>query len=107
MRTIILLTCAGIAGLLLPSCVNVDAKGPESLWGSSPPSASVSEADPDSKAGLLRENRELNNRIDWLDEQNRKSARRLRELQRDEEELRSEMERIAAERDRYRQAAGY
>ena len=102
LRTGLLLT----AGFLAAGCVNVDARPPEDLWGSPPPS-SVSQADPDNKADLLRENRELHARIDWLEEQNRKCARKLRDLQRDEEDLRDEMEQIADERDRYKRAAGY
>ena len=90
---------------LATGCVN--AKAPENLWGEPAPAASVSEADPNSKASLLRENHELRERIDWLEEQNHKSARKLRELQREEEDLREEMDRIAAERDRYKRAAGY
>ena len=101
----ILLTCLGIAGLLLSGCVNVDARPPENLWGDPPPAASVSEADSGSKADLLRENRELHDRIDWLEEQNRRSAKKLRDLQREEEDLRAEMEQIATERDRYKWAA--
>ena len=96
-----------VTGMFLAGCVNVDAKGPENLWGEPAPAASVSEADSGSKADLLRENRELRDRIDWLEERNHKSARKLRELQDEEEDLREEMGRIAAERDRYRRAAGY
>jgi hypothetical protein len=102
-----------IAGLLLAAsgslagCVNVDAKAPENMgWGSPPPQASIPRADPTSKADLLRENQQLRQRIAWLDEQNRKLAKKSGEIEADKREIQAEMAKIAAERDRYLRAAG-
>lgn len=89
-------------------CVNVDAKAPEDIsWGSPSPPASIAKADPSSKSDLLRENQQLRERVAWLEEQNRKSAKKSKELENEKQDIQAEMDRIAAERDRYRRAAGY
>ncbi len=89
-------------------CVKVDAKAPENIsWGSQPPPASIPRADPSSKSDLLRENQQLRERVTWLEEQNRKSATKSRELEDEKQDIQAEMDKIAAERDRYRRAAGY
>jgi len=92
---------------LSTGCVNVDAKAPKDLWGSPPPSASIAQADPDSRTDLLRENRQLRDRLDWLQHENSKSANKLHDLQRKEADLRADMEKIATERDLYKHDAGY
>ncbi|MGA2266018.1 MAG: hypothetical protein ABSH10_06255 [Phycisphaerae bacterium] len=89
-------------------CVNVDAKAPENIsWGSPPPPASIPRADPNSKSDLLRENQQLRERVTWLEEQNRKSAKKLKELEDEQRDIQAEMDKIAAERDRYRRAADH
>ncbi len=89
-------------------CVKVDARAPEDgSWGSPPPPASIPKASPSSKSDLLRENQQLRERVAWLEEQNRKSATKSSELEDEKRDIRAEMDRIAAERDRYRRAAGY
>ena len=91
----------------LAGCVKVDAKAPESIgWGSPPPLATIPSADPYSKADLLRENQQLRQRVAWLDEQNRKLARKSGEIEADKREIQADMVKIAAERDRYLRAAG-
>ncbi len=86
----------------LAGCVKVDAKAPENMgWGSPAPAASIPQADPSSKADLLRENQQLRWRVAWLDEQNRKLAKKSGELENDNREIQTEMAKIAAERDRY------
>jgi hypothetical protein len=91
----------------LAGCVKVDAKAPEGIgWGSPPPAASIPSADPASKADLLRENQQLRQRVAWLDEQNRKLARKSGEVEADKREIQADMAKIAAERDRYLRAAG-
>ena len=88
-------------------CVKVDAKAPENFsWGAPPPPASIPRADPASKSDLLRENQQLRERVGWLEEQDRKSAKKLADLEKDKREIQAEMNKIAAERDRYRRAAG-
>ena len=102
------------ASLLLTSiclpvgCIKVDAKAPENIsWGSPPPVASIPRADPGSKSYLLRENQQLRDRVAWLEEQNRKSARKSTELTGDKQDIQAEINKVAAERDRYKRAAGY
>jgi hypothetical protein len=97
-----------LAAMGVPAgCVNVDAEAPESMgWGSPPPQASIPRADPTSKADLLRENQQLRQRAAWLDEQNRKLAKKSGELESDKREIQADMAKIAAERDRYLRAAG-
>jgi hypothetical protein len=89
-------------------CVKVDATAPENVsWGSPAPPASIAKADPSSKSDLLRENQQLRERVAWLEEQNRKSAKKSKEFENEKQDIQAEMDRIAAERDRYRRAAGY
>ena len=105
------LLCAGLLLICmgLPiGCVKVDAKAPENIsWGSPPPPASIPQAEPGSKSGLLSENQQLRDRIAWLEEQSRKSARKSKELDSEKQDIQAEMGKIAAERDRYKRAAGY
>jgi len=89
-------------------CVKVDAKAPENVsWGSQPPAASIAKADPNSKSDLIRENHQLRERVAWLEEQNRRSANKAKELEKEKQGVQSETDKVAAERDRYRRAAGY
>ncbi len=108
MRNTIL--CAGLllAAVIIPAgCVRVNAKAPQDIpWYSPAPTASIPQADPAGKDDLLRENRQLRERITWLDKQNRKSAKKYSELQADKREIQAEMAKIAAQRDRYLRAAG-
>ena len=101
-RTILLAGLLLIAMGSLAGCVKVDAKAPENIgWGSPQPQASIPSADPSSKADLLRENQQLRQRVAWLDEQNRKLAKKSGEIEADKREIQAEMAKIAAERDRY------
>jgi hypothetical protein len=89
-------------------CMKVDVKAPEDIsWGSPPPAASIPKADPDSKSDLIRENHQLRERVAWLEEQNRRSANKSNELENEKQGVQSETDKLAAERDRYRRAAGY
>lgn len=105
------LLCLGLllAGLSLAGgCYNVNAKAPENLMGSSsPPPTYVPPADRSSKADLLRENQQLRERIAWLEDEARKSAKKNNELTREKQEILADTKKIAAERDRYKRAAGY
>ena len=104
------LLCAGLLLILtgLPAgCVNVDAKAPDNIsWGSPPPAASIPQANPTSKSDLIRENHQLRDRVAWLEEQARKSPEKSRQLAGDKQEIQADMAKIAADRDRYRRAAG-
>ena len=97
-----------MASAWLGGCVNVQAKAPEGMgsWGTPPPPASVAKASPNSKADLLRENQQLRDRVAWLENQNRKSCKKYSGLEKDKAEIRADMDKIAAERDRYRRQAG-
>jgi peptidoglycan hydrolase CwlO-like protein len=102
--------CASLCLVLMglaAGCVNVDARAPEgAFWGTPAPTATIPQADPASKADLLRENQQLRERIAWLDAQVTKSTGKSRELGEDKREIQAEMAKIAAERDRYKRAAG-
>lgn len=94
----------------LSGCVSVKARPPESvhlggteLYSAAPPSQ-IPSADPSDMQDLQRENRQLRERIAWLEEQNRKSSRKYEKLGDEMDEIRHEMDRIAAERDRYKRA---
>jgi len=107
MKRAILLVCLLLIALpaalvSLAGCVKVDAHAPENIgWGSPPPAASIPQANAASKADLLRENQQLRQRVAWLDEQNRKLAKKSGEIEADKREIQTEMAKIAAERDRY------
>jgi len=93
---------------LAAGCLNVDAKAPRSAyWGRPAPTATIPQADRNSKADLLRENRQLRERIAWLELRISKSAEESRDLDQDKREIRAEMAKIAADRDRYKRAAGH
>jgi len=101
----LLVVVAGLSG-----CVNV--KGPEriDIGGeavySPPPTSVIPPADPSSSTDLRRENTQLRQRIAWLEGQNRKLDKKLADLQKDIDSIRADMNKIAAERDRYKKAAG-
>lgn len=104
-RTILRGSLLLIAMGALAGCVRVNAKAPRNIpWYTPAPLASIPRGDPTSKADLLRENRQLRERIAWLDEQNRKSTRKYGELESDKREIQADMAKIAAERDRYLRA---
>lgn len=99
--------CLVLMGLVA-GCLNVDAKAPESaFWGRPAPTATIPQADRASKADLLRENQQLRERIAWLESQISKSAGKSRDLDQDKREVQAEMAKIAADRDRYKRAAGH
>lgn len=106
-RTILCGSLLLIAMGALAGCVRVNAKAPRDIpWYTPAPPASIPRADPTSKADLLRENQQLRQRVAWLDERNRKSARKHGELESDKREIQADMAKIAAERDRYLRARG-
>jgi hypothetical protein len=74
--------------------------------GSPPPPATIVPADANSHADLVRENQQLRARVAWLENQNRRSSGKYESLAKDEDEIRADMKKIAAERDRYRKEAG-
>jgi hypothetical protein len=105
------LLCASLFLILMglsAGCVKVEARAPENIsWGSPPPPASIPQANPNSKGDLLRENQQLRDRVAWLEDQARKSDRKSKELAGDKQDIQADMAKIAAERDRYKRAAGY
>ncbi len=106
-RSILCISLLILAMGALSGCVKVNAKAPENIpWLTPAPTASVPRAEPTSKADLLRENQQLRERIAWLDKQNRKSAKKHSELENDKREIRADMAKIAAQRDRYLRARG-
>lgn len=106
-RTILCTGLLLIAMGALAGCVRVNAKAPQNIpWYTPAPTASIPRSDPTSAADLLRENQQLRERIAWLEEQNRKSAKKHSELESDKHKIRAEMTEIAAERDRYLRARG-
>ncbi len=99
---------ASLLGLLVQAggCLKVDARAPQSYPGmEAPPAASIPAADPTSKADLLRENQQLRDRVAYLESRNTRSASKSGKLDTEKQDLRNEMDKVAAERDRYRRAA--
>ena len=94
-----LLTAAG--------CFKADVTVPDIPYVSSPPPpAHVVRADPDDRTDLLRENQQLRQRIAWLERDNARLDKKIRSLQNDQAEIQDDIDRAAAQRDRYRRALG-
>ena len=104
-RTVITAWVVLVAALDLPGCYKVDVKLPRGV-GDPPPTGAIAQADPANKTDLLRENRQLRQRIAWLDEENRDAAKEYAELENEQLEIQADIKRFAAERDRYRRALG-
>lgn len=101
------LACAALAlGLLTSSgCFKADVTVPEIPYGSSPPPpAQVPKANPDDRADLLRENEQLRQRIAWLEQDSVRLEKKQRSLAKDLTEIQADIDKAAAERDRYRRA---
>jgi hypothetical protein len=94
------------AGAMLGGCFKADVQTPDVSGFYRPaPTANIAPADPASPADLRRENAQLRERIDWCQDQMRKSDKKYRELADDLARTNDETARLAAERDRYRRAA--
>lgn len=107
MKPLILIPLLLVAVAVLPGCFKADVRLPRGLDFGAPPSYSeVPRADPDDKMGLLRENRQLNERAVWLDKRIRKLAGEHAELENEQLKIQNEMVKLASERDRYLRAAG-
>jgi hypothetical protein len=92
---------------LTAGCVNVDAKAPENipyLNSSPPPTSSIAKANPSSKSDLVRENQQLRERIAWLEDQNANSMKKSQKLKNEKQDIQGDIDKIAAERDRYKKA---
>ncbi len=99
-----LLALLATAGCKAHADVNLPSYGG---WGNPPPPSYIAPASPNSRSDLQRENSELKARVAYLEEQNRKSSRKYDDLGKDMSEIRADMDKIAAERDRYRRSSGY
>ena len=89
----------------LAGCMQVDAPGYGGSWGRPEPSAVITPANPNNKADMVRENGELRNRLEWVEYDNRKLARKYNELTDDIAKARNKRDQYAAERDQYRSGA--
>jgi len=105
---ILLAILTPLAVLTSPGCYKADVTVPSGPYYTSTPepSAQVAPAAANDRAGLLRENQQLRQRIAWLDQDNIRLDAKIHSLQKDQAEIQSDINRAAAQRDRYRQAAG-
>lgn len=93
--------------LLLAGCFKADVEVPQNIpLGRSAPPAQVAQAPQNDQTGLARENQQLRERISYLQNQNLKHSRKYAELENDMNKVRDEINRLAAQRDRYKAAAG-
>jgi septal ring factor EnvC (AmiA/AmiB activator) len=111
MRTTVFWACLGLlAGGLAATAgcgdINAHATIPSSWAGAPPPPGNIAPADPKSQPDLARENAELKARLAWLEDQNRSLEKKYNSQGKDLAEIREEMNKIAAERDRYKRASG-
>lgn len=91
--------------LTVAGCFKADVTVPDGFYTSSPPPpASIVKADPGDRADLLRENQQLRQRVAWLEEDNARLDKKIRSLQNDQAKIQADIDRYAAERDRYRRA---
>jgi hypothetical protein len=105
-----MLLATGTAMLLsafLAGCANVtvpDYAG--GSWGQPEPSATITPANVNNKADLVRENGELRDRLAWVENQNRKQSKKYNDLADDMAKVRGKTDQYSAERDRYKAVAG-
>ena len=106
-RSIVLIGVA-LTTVLIGGCATIDVPSTPNVnvGGGPPPPAVVVAADSSSPSDVQRENRELKARIAWLEDQIRRSSSKTRGQDKDIAELRAEIDKLAAERDRYRREAG-
>lgn len=107
MKTPIALIGVALATALLAGCATIDVPRTPDVYvgGGPPPPAAVAPGDPGIPGDLQRENHQLKARIAWLEDQIRRSNSKLRGKDEDIAELRAELNKLAAERDRYRREA--
>lgn len=106
-RTILVLGALMLAGLA--GCGKASVTVPENVGvfvGGPPPPATIAPGNPNSHEDLVRENQQLRDRVAWLEDQNRRLYGKHEKLGVKMDEIRAEMAKLAAERDRYRKEAG-
>jgi len=92
-----LLTAAG--------CFKADVTVPDVPYASSPaPPANIVKANPGDRADLIRENQQLRQRVAWLEQDSARLDKKVRSLQNDQVKIQADIDKYAAERDRYRHA---
>ncbi len=106
-RMLLTVLAAACLAALVSSCAEI--KAPERItypggWSTAPP-ANIPPADPNSLSDLRRENQQLRDRTAWLEDHIRKLQNSQRKNDDEINKLHIEMDNLAAERDRYRQAA--
>ncbi len=103
-----LLIASGIIALaaLAGGCGQGDVKVRYPTWGTEAPPATIAPANPNDPSDIRRENVQLKQRIDWLNERIGKSDSDYKKKQRDVEEIKADIAKATAERDRYKRAAG-
>jgi hypothetical protein len=75
-------------------------------WGQPEPSGTITPGNPNNKADLVRENTELRDRLAWVVDRNRSLSRKYNDLPDDMAKVREKTNQYAADRDRYKAAAG-
>lgn len=107
---LLLCCCLAFAG-----CFKADVRAPERIsvggeqvYGAPPPPAlaQIPPANPNNIDDLRRENQQLRARSDYLADQNRRLARKYDDQAKDIANIQQDMNKIQAERDRYKRALG-
>jgi hypothetical protein len=91
--------------LTVAGCFKADVTVPDVPYIPSPaPPGNIVKANPGDRADLLRENQQLRDRVAWLEQDNARLDKKIRSLQNDQAKIQADIDRYAAERDRYRRA---
>ncbi len=93
----------------MAGCVSGTATVPDysgGSWGQPEPPATITPASPNNKADLVRENYQLRDRLAWVVNQSQKQSKKYDDLGDDMAKVRQKRDQYAAERDRYKAAAG-
>lgn len=109
MARVLLVVCLLAGAILIGGCGKADITVPpvpSVPYGEPPPPSYVAPADPNSVSDLRRENDQLRARLAYLEDQNVKYQRAYAKEDKQAADLRAEMQKLAAERDRYKSAVG-
>ncbi len=98
---------AALGAILVGGCFKADVEVPSYAgWGRPAPAANIPPANPNDKADLVRENQQLNDRLAYLEEQNRKLSGKSQNQKREMAKIQSQIDDLSRQRDQYKRELG-